>query len=68
MRDLRRGEIVLRVPKSALMTRENVMEDEKLCFAVNRHSCLSSTQVSFLAVYVLLSVIVLLLVLFMLFL
>ncbi|XP_027939035.1 protein SET DOMAIN GROUP 40 isoform X1 [Vigna unguiculata] len=45
VRDLRRGEIVLRVPKSALMTRENVMEDEKLCFAVNRHSCLSSTQI-----------------------
>lgn len=68
MRDLKKGEIVLRVPKSALMTRESVMEDEKLCFVVSRHSCLSSAQVSFLAVYVLLSVIVLLLVLFMLFL
>ncbi|ESW13964.1 hypothetical protein PHAVU_008G241400 [Phaseolus vulgaris] len=45
VRDLRRGEIVLSVPKSALMTRENVMEDKKLCFAVNRHSCLSSAQI-----------------------
>jgi len=51
VRDLRRGEIVLRVPKSALMTIDSVMEDKKLCFAVNRHSCLSSAQVSFLAVY-----------------
>lgn len=50
MRDLRRGEIVLRVPKSALMTRETVMEDKKLCDAVNRHSSLSSAQVSFLTV------------------
>ncbi|CAJ1970815.1 unnamed protein product [Sphenostylis stenocarpa] len=45
VRDLRRGEIVLRVPKYALMTRESVMEDKKLCFAVNRHSCLSSVQI-----------------------
>ncbi|RZB70044.1 protein SET DOMAIN GROUP 40 isoform X2 [Glycine soja] len=45
VRDLRRGEIVLRVPKSALMTRETVMEDKKLCDAVNRHSSLSSAQI-----------------------
>ncbi|KAL3035003.1 hypothetical protein AAZX31_02G225200 [Glycine max] len=32
-------------PKSALMTRESVMEDEKLCDAVNRHSSLSPAQV-----------------------
>ncbi|TKY56651.1 SET DOMAIN GROUP 40 protein [Spatholobus suberectus] len=45
VRDLRRGEIVLRVPKSALMTRESVMEDKKLCVSVNRHSSLSSAQI-----------------------
>ncbi|KAH1263111.1 Protein SET DOMAIN GROUP 40 [Glycine max] len=33
-------------PKSALMTRESVMEDEKLCDAVNRHSSLSPAQTS----------------------
>lgn len=45
MRDLRRGEVILRVPKSALMTRESVMEDKKLYVAVNRHSSLSPAQV-----------------------
>ncbi|XP_027331984.1 protein SET DOMAIN GROUP 40 [Abrus precatorius] len=45
VRGLKRGEIILRVPKSALMTRENVMEDKKLCVAVNRHSSLSSAQI-----------------------
>lgn len=45
VRDLRRGEIVLRVPKSALMTRESVMEDKKLCIAVNKHPSLSSVQI-----------------------
>lgn len=46
MRDLKRGEIILRVPKSALMTSESViMEDKKLCLAVNRHSSLSSVQI-----------------------
>lgn len=46
VRDLKRGEIILRVPKSALMTSESViMEDKKLCLAVNRHSSLSSVQV-----------------------
>ncbi|KAG5052888.1 hypothetical protein JHK87_005086 [Glycine soja] len=45
-------------PKSALMTRESVMEDEKLCDAVNRHSSLSPAQVSFLTVlYLLLDVV-----------
>ncbi|XP_061347568.1 protein SET DOMAIN GROUP 40 [Gastrolobium bilobum] len=46
VRDLRRGEIILRVPKSALMTSESVMEDdEKLCVAVNKHSSVSSAQI-----------------------
>ncbi|KAK7300619.1 hypothetical protein RJT34_11467 [Clitoria ternatea] len=45
VRDLRKGEVVLRVPKSALMTRESVMEDKKLCDAVNKHSYLSSAQI-----------------------
>ncbi|XP_020234127.1 protein SET DOMAIN GROUP 40 isoform X2 [Cajanus cajan] len=44
VRDLRRGEIVLRVPKYALMTRESVMEDKRLSVAVNKHSALSSAQ------------------------
>ncbi|KAL2317315.1 hypothetical protein Fmac_031191 [Flemingia macrophylla] len=44
VRDLRKGEIVLRVPKSAFMTREAVMEDKKLCVAVNRNSFLSPVQ------------------------
>lgn len=46
VRDLKRGEIILRVPKSALMTSESVIiEDKKLCLAVNRHSSLSSVQI-----------------------
>ncbi|KAK7321459.1 hypothetical protein VNO77_32120 [Canavalia gladiata] len=45
VRDLRKGEIILTIPKSALMTRESVMEDKKLCVAVNRHSSLSSVQI-----------------------
>ncbi|CAL5189936.1 unnamed protein product [Lathyrus oleraceus] len=46
VRDLRRGELILRVPKSALMTTDSViMEDKKLCLAVNRHSSLSSVQI-----------------------
>lgn len=46
MRDLRKGELILRVPKSALMTRESLLKDEKLSVAVSRHPSLSSTQVS----------------------
>lgn len=45
MRDLRKGELILRVPKSALMTRESLLKDEKLSVAVSRHPSLSSTQV-----------------------
>lgn len=44
-RDLRKGELILRVPKSALMTRESLMRDEKLSVAVNKYPSLSSTQV-----------------------
>ncbi|KAI9118085.1 hypothetical protein K1719_010417 [Acacia pycnantha] len=45
VRDLRRGELILRVPKSALMTSENVMQDKKLSIAVNNHPYLSSSQI-----------------------
>ncbi|KAE9615081.1 putative histone-lysine N-methyltransferase chromatin remodeling SET family [Lupinus albus] len=46
VRDLKRGELILRVPKSALMTRDSVMEDKKLCFSLNnKHSSLSPTQI-----------------------
>jgi hypothetical protein len=45
VRDLKKGELILRVPKSALLTSESVMQDKKLCLAVNRHSSLSSVQV-----------------------
>ncbi|KAE9466281.1 hypothetical protein C3L33_01807, partial [Rhododendron williamsianum] len=44
-RDLRMGELILRVPKSALMTRESLMRDEKLSVAVNKYPSLSSTQI-----------------------
>lgn len=50
VRDLRRGELILRVPKSALMTTENIMEDKKLSLAVNNHPYLLSAQVYFLTV------------------
>ncbi|KAG4955120.1 hypothetical protein JHK87_040714 [Glycine soja] len=43
---LRKGVVAAKIiPKSALMTRETVMEDKKLCDAVNRHSSLSSAQI-----------------------
>ncbi|XP_024928512.3 protein SET DOMAIN GROUP 40 isoform X2 [Ziziphus jujuba] len=44
-RDIRKGELVLRVPKSALLTREILLEDEKLSVAVNGHSSLSPVQI-----------------------
>jgi hypothetical protein len=47
VRDLRKGELILRVPKSALMTRESLLKDHKLSVAVNKHPSLSSIQVSF---------------------
>ncbi|KAK7385653.1 hypothetical protein VNO78_31416 [Psophocarpus tetragonolobus] len=45
VRDIKKGEAVLRVPKSALITRESVMEDKMLCVAVSRHASLSSVQI-----------------------
>ncbi|GAU32040.1 hypothetical protein TSUD_213950 [Trifolium subterraneum] len=46
VRDLKKGELILKVPKSALLTSESIMqEDKKLCLAVNRHSSLSSVQI-----------------------
>ncbi|MED6204214.1 hypothetical protein PIB30_006970 [Stylosanthes scabra] len=45
VRDLRMGELILRVPKSALMTSDSVMQDTKLSDALNRHPSLSSTQI-----------------------
>ncbi|KAI8540961.1 hypothetical protein RHMOL_Rhmol08G0025800 [Rhododendron molle] len=44
-RDLRKGELILRVPKSALMTRESLMRDEKLSVAVSKYPSLASTQI-----------------------
>lgn len=46
-RDLRKGEPVLRVPRSALLTSDSVMRDEKFASCVKRHPHLSSTQVGF---------------------
>ncbi|GKV00252.1 hypothetical protein SLEP1_g12976 [Rubroshorea leprosula] len=43
-RDLRRGELVLRVPKSALLTSESVMKDESLSLALKSHPSLTPTQ------------------------
>ncbi|GAB4855299.1 hypothetical protein Ancab_023918 [Ancistrocladus abbreviatus] len=45
-RDLRKGELILRVPKSALMTRESLLgKDQQLSDAVKRYPSLSSTQI-----------------------
>ncbi|KAK7276174.1 hypothetical protein RIF29_17309 [Crotalaria pallida] len=44
VRDLRKGEMILRVPKSALMTRDSVREDKNICFFLNKHSSLTPTQ------------------------
>lgn len=46
-RNLRKGEPVLRVPRSALLTSDSVMRDEKFASCVKRHPHLSSTQVGF---------------------
>ncbi|CAK9169804.1 unnamed protein product [Ilex paraguariensis] len=46
VRDLQKGELILRVPKSALMTTQRLMmEDQKLSVAVQKRPSLSSTQV-----------------------
>lgn len=45
-RDIRKGELILRVPKGALMTSESLMmKDQTLLSAVKRHPALSSTQI-----------------------
>ncbi|OVA14267.1 SET domain [Macleaya cordata] len=45
-RDLRKHELILRVPKSALMTRESLMlSDQKLSLSIKRYPHLSSTQI-----------------------
>ncbi|KAG1355296.1 hypothetical protein COCNU_07G014080 [Cocos nucifera] len=46
-RDLRKGELILRVPRAALLTSESVLKDERLASCVSRHPRLSSTQVGF---------------------
>ncbi|XP_062107621.1 protein SET DOMAIN GROUP 40 isoform X5 [Humulus lupulus] len=45
LRDIRKGKLILRVPRSALMTRETVLKDERLSNALNAHSSLSPTQI-----------------------
>lgn len=46
-RDLEKGELVLKVPKSALITRESLLlKDDKLSLALSTHRSLSPTQVS----------------------
>lgn len=44
-RDLSQGELILTVPKSALMTSQSLLKDEKLSVAVKRHTSLSSPQI-----------------------
>ncbi|KAG8662558.1 hypothetical protein MANES_01G124000v8 [Manihot esculenta] len=44
-RDLRKGELILRVPKSALLTRDSLLKDGILSSAANGHRCLSPTQI-----------------------
>lgn len=44
-RDLRKGELVLTVPRAALLTSESVLKDERLASCVRRHPRLSSTQI-----------------------
>ncbi|KAH7557063.1 hypothetical protein JRO89_XS11G0039800 [Xanthoceras sorbifolium] len=47
LRDLTKGDLILTVPKPALMTRQCLMEDDhKLSLALHNHPSLSSTQVS----------------------
>lgn len=46
-RDIRKGELVLSVPKSALMTAEALLRtDGMLCDCVATHPCLSPVQVN----------------------
>ncbi|KAK2970635.1 hypothetical protein RJ640_000865 [Escallonia rubra] len=45
VRDLRKGELILKVPKHALMTSESLMEDRALSAAVRNYPSLSPTQI-----------------------
>ncbi|KAL0912839.1 hypothetical protein M5K25_016248 [Dendrobium thyrsiflorum] len=43
-RNLRMGELILRVPRAALLTKQNVLHDEKLASCMNKHPNLSPSQ------------------------
>ncbi|PSS36622.1 Protein SET DOMAIN GROUP like [Actinidia chinensis var. chinensis] len=45
VRDIRKGELILRVPKLALMSSESLRKDKKLSLSINNHASLSSTQI-----------------------
>ncbi|KAL7192730.1 hypothetical protein ACSBR2_024531 [Camellia fascicularis] len=45
VRDLRKGELILRVPKSALITTQILLKDQPLSLSINKHPSLSSTQI-----------------------
>ncbi|KAL7223602.1 hypothetical protein ACSBR1_025122 [Camellia fascicularis] len=46
VRDLRKGELILRVPKSALITTQILLKDHPpLSLSINKHPSLSSTQI-----------------------
>ncbi|XP_074302734.1 protein SET DOMAIN GROUP 40-like [Silene latifolia] len=46
VRELKKGELILRVPKSALLTTDSVVQkDHNSALALSTHPCLSSTQV-----------------------
>lgn len=48
VRELRKGELVLKVPRNALLTTESMLaKDENLRDSINLHPSLSSTQVLF---------------------
>lgn len=45
-RDLRKGELILRVPKQALFTTQSVvLQDHNFCVALRKYQSLSCTQV-----------------------
>ncbi|OAY65229.1 Protein SET DOMAIN GROUP 40 [Ananas comosus] len=44
-RDLKKGELVLRVPRTALLTSDSVVRDEKIACCIKRYPHLSSTQI-----------------------
>ncbi|KAK8954034.1 Protein SET DOMAIN GROUP 40 [Platanthera zijinensis] len=43
-RDLRKGNLLLRVPKAALLTNQRVLQDENLAYCMKKHPNLSSSQ------------------------